>query len=159
MRTGFGAKIVRFQDRHAEAFRRLNLEWIEQYFVVERPDREQLDNPRAHILEPGGAIFIAEVDGGPVGTVAMLFIGTGHYELVKMAVTPDAQGQGIGRLLMDAAIQWARGKGGERITLLSHSKLVAATRLYEAYGFRHVDFDRESTGYSRCDIAMQLNLD
>ena len=52
-------RIVPYEARHAAAFRELNLAWIEEHFAVEEPDRQQLLDPVATILAPGGAILIA----------------------------------------------------------------------------------------------------
>jgi ribosomal protein S18 acetylase RimI-like enzyme len=58
----------------------------------------------------------------------------GH--LVGMMVHPDACGRGIGRALLEACIDRARGRGGtELLTLSVTSGSVAAIHLYESVGF------------------------
>jgi len=47
-------EIVSFRPDLAPAFRRLNLEWIEQQFAVEEADRKVLDHPERAIIAPGG---------------------------------------------------------------------------------------------------------
>ena len=55
-------EIVDYTAEHREAFRQLNYGWIERYFEVEDSDRESLDDPDHHILEPGGAILTQALD-------------------------------------------------------------------------------------------------
>ena len=40
MRTDISVEIVPFEERHAEDFKRLNLEWLRKYFRVEPADEE-----------------------------------------------------------------------------------------------------------------------
>jgi GNAT superfamily N-acetyltransferase len=151
-------RIVEYQDRHATAFRDLNLVWIEEFFEVEAKDREQLDHPRESILAPGGMIFLAEQEGEVIGTCALVRESEHEFELVKMAVSHRAQGKGVGRRLLEVAAAWARRQGAVRLTLLSHSKLQAALHLYQSFGFRPRSFNACETGYARCDVAMELPL-
>lgn len=152
------ARIVEFTPAHSEAFRALNIEWISETFGVEELDRRQLSDPGGEIVDPGGEVFIAEVGNQAVGTCAMLFVEPGHYELAKMAVAEEFRGRGIGQRLLEAAVDWARRQDARVITLLSHSKLSAAVRLYTKNGFERVSFDPATIGYERCDIAMRLQL-
>ena len=50
MRTSSEFRIVEYEPRHAEAFRDLNLSWIEEYFEVEEIDRrlDRLDRASTH---------------------------------------------------------------------------------------------------------------
>ena len=57
-----------FKPEYREQFMRLNLEWLEKYFHVEPHDLEVLYDPEDHIIEPGGEIFFAKLNGNIVGT-------------------------------------------------------------------------------------------
>ena len=61
------------------AFRRLNEEGISRYFTLESKDVEILANPRQKILEHGGRIFFAVLQGETVGCCALLAIGPGQF--------------------------------------------------------------------------------
>ena len=61
-----------YQAADQSAFASLNLAWIEEYFGTEPEDRRQLDDPQRAILDKGGAIFVAELNGKVVGTGAMI---------------------------------------------------------------------------------------
>ena len=148
--------IVPYRFQHKAAFRDINLEWIETHFTVEPEDRHQLDHPQ-QILDAGGAIFIALMDGEPVGTTALVRTETGAFELAKMAVSPKTRGHGVGRRLGKAAIAEARRRRAKEIYLESNRKLDAAITLYRKLGF--VEVDRGPSPYARCDIQMALALD
>ncbi|MDF1544010.1 MAG: hypothetical protein P1R58_02775 [bacterium] len=54
--------IADFEDWHAEAFRDLNYEWLEEFFEVEPYDKIVLSGPRKHIINQGGSVLVA-LDG------------------------------------------------------------------------------------------------
>ncbi len=149
-----------FISSDASAFRELNLDWIRQYFEIEPEDQAQLDDPQRHILDKGGRILIADHDGVPVGTVALV---NGHQagtvELIKMSTRSDLRGQGIGKALMMAALETARDMGASRIWLETSTKLDAAIALYTKSGFRELKPEEwGDTPFSRCNCQMVLQL-
>lgn len=148
--------IVPYRFEHKTAFRDINLQWIEANFVVEPEDLHQLDHPQ-QILDAGGALFIALMDGEPVGTTALVRTENGAFELAKMAVTPATRGHGVGRRLGEAAIAEARRRRAKEVYLESNRKLESAIALYRKLGF--VEVDRGPSPYARCDIQMALALD
>jgi GNAT superfamily N-acetyltransferase len=154
--TRHDVRLVDYKAHHHESFRALNLAWITKYFAVEDADRKALDDPVHNILDPGGAIFMAEVDGEPVGTCALMKCPDGAYELAKMAVAPSAQGRGVGRALGEAAITRARSLGAPHVELLSNTVLAPALTLYRSLGFVEVPLPK--TDYRRANIKMVLEL-
>ena len=62
---------------------------------------------------------------------------TRHKALVVgMFVVPDRRGTGVGRALLDGAVQHALARGGIRTLVLTVTEgNVAATALYESFGF------------------------
>ncbi|MEV7234019.1 GNAT family N-acetyltransferase [Streptomyces sp. NPDC051020] len=111
-------------------------------------------------MGPGGDVRLAhEPDSGTVvGCVALLAYPDDVFELTKMAVTPDAQGHGIGRQLVAAAIDRTRALGGARLFLGTNSKLAPAIHLYENAGFARITRDRLPVAdyFARADILMEL---
>ncbi|MGW3180012.1 GNAT family N-acetyltransferase [Kitasatospora sp. NPDC001119] len=144
----------------AEAFRTLNEEWIARLFTLEKADRAVLGDPFSRIVAPGGDVLLAREPGSGtvVGCVALLVHPDAVFELAKMAVDPDAQGRGIGRLLVAAAIDRARELGGTRLFLGTNSRLAPAIHLYEDAGFVRITRDRLPVAdyYARADILMEL---
>jgi GNAT superfamily N-acetyltransferase len=150
-------KVVTFHPRYRTDFARLNYAWITKLFAVEPPDQRILDNPEQEIIAHGGEVFFAIKDGKVVGTVALKSEAAATYELTKMAVDDSQRGNGYGKLLLDAAIAHARSKGAKHIVLSSHTSLTPALTMYRQAGF----VDRQNfadSGYSRCNIFMQLDL-
>ncbi|MEM7052214.1 MAG: bifunctional helix-turn-helix transcriptional regulator/GNAT family N-acetyltransferase [Acidobacteriota bacterium] len=145
-----------FEAGDGPAFERLNREWIDAYFEIEEQDLRYLQNPEATILEPGGQILMALHRGEVVGTCALIKMDDGGFELAKMAVTPSAQGLGIGALLGRAVIERARQLGAPRAFLESNRRLAPALQLYRKLGF--VEVENQPSGYSRSDIQMEIRL-
>ncbi|GAA4390984.1 GNAT family N-acetyltransferase [Hymenobacter koreensis] len=149
-------EILSFQPEHQAAFRDLNHEWITRFFTLEELDRRMLDDPQGYILDAGGYIFMARHAGQLVGTCALIKEHDGVYELAKMAVTPSAQGLGIGWELGRAVIAHARQIGAREIELLSNRRLAPALGLYRKLGF--VEAPLNPSEYQRADIRMVLAL-
>ena len=149
-------EIVEFQPEYRDDFRKLNVEWLQKYFIVEDFDEKQLSNPETEILDKGGKIYFAKMGDKIVGTASLL---KEHeiYELAKMAVTEECKGLGIGNLLMEHCIEEAKKLGTEKLILLSNRSLKPALTMYEKFGFKEAPVDEE-TPYERCNIKMELLL-
>lgn len=63
----------------------------------------------ASLDDDSGVYLVAEVDGEVVGDGGLHANGAGHAELF-MAILPDHRGSGIGRELLAASLDWARGR-------------------------------------------------
>ncbi|MCA1590729.1 MAG: GNAT family N-acetyltransferase [Acidobacteria bacterium] len=81
-----------------------------------------------------GPIWIAEIDGEPVGTVSGMRDGERFY-IRSMAIKPSVQRVGVGQKLLDALEAYAREKGFEKLYLYTTHVLRGAKRLYEKNGF------------------------
>lgn len=148
-------QIFDFEKQHQPSFERLNRQWIEKYFSMEPLDYLILQDPEEHILKKGGKILMASCNGAIAGTVALKFIGEREYELTKMAVDENFQGQKIGQALGAAAIRHANDAGAKRIVLYSNTMLKPAIALYSKLGFREIPVDGP---YKRTNIKMELVL-
>jgi GNAT superfamily N-acetyltransferase len=150
--------IREYSDDLAPYFHDINAEWINDMFRIEATDREVLENPRAQIVDPGGAILFAEAKGlGIVGTCALQKTGERSFELTKMGVRASARGLKVGEFLLRAMIDRAMQIGADPLYLLTHTKCAAAIHLYEKVGFQH-DADimtRYGARYARCNVAMR----
>lgn len=149
-------RIVGFEPSHAEAFRDLNLDWIEEFFIVEELDRKHLHFPRESFVDSGGAILIAELDGRVIGCCALLKHDDSVYEVSKMAVRREYRGAGIGKRLLRAVIEHARSIGAQRLEIISSTRLPPAIELYKQAGF--VEVPLESDAYARGNIALELRF-
>jgi len=130
--------VVEFTDGLAGAFREINAQWISAMYRLEQTDRDVLDNPKAKIIDPGGAILFVEARGlGVVGACALQKTGEGRFELTKMGVLESARGRKAGEFLLHAVIARAKAMGAQTLYLLSNKKSAAAVHLYEKLGFVH----------------------
>jgi ribosomal protein S18 acetylase RimI-like enzyme/DNA-binding MarR family transcriptional regulator len=150
-------ELVTFSIAHKDAFHDLNLEWLESHFHVEQYDQQQLRHPE-RILEKGGEIWFALIDGKAVGTGALYCKGDGEFEIAKMAVAPKLRGCGIGAKLMEKLIQRFIERGGRRLFLVTNSKLAPAIALYRRFGF--VEFTPDTPPeYERANVFMEWHGD
>ncbi len=113
-------------------------------------------NTEYHDVTPGARALADRFRQLLVGDTAVLLGGTSPFGLVvlrfrpsiwsealecylaELYVVPAWRGQGIGRALMEAAIDHARARGADTMDLGTAETDVAARRLYESLGFdRH----------------------
>jgi [ribosomal protein S18]-alanine N-acetyltransferase len=119
--------------------------WSEQSF------RALVGNPDALFLVAAGA------DGRIVGYTAALD-GRDDGEILNVAVAADARQQGIGGLLLDAAMRTLKMKSVKRLYLEARESNAAALSLYESRGFVRLSIRRN---YYRRPVenALVLMLD
>lgn len=148
--------IVDFSDALREHIKILNYAWLQKYFKLEKGDIQSLFNPKEYIIDKGGYILYAKQNDEIVGTVSLLKKTNTVFELGKMAVTEHSQGFGIGRLLMEYCLGFAREKSIHKLILYSNTALVSAIHLYKEYGFAEIEL--ESGLYERANIKMEKYL-
>lgn len=89
-------------------------------------------------------VWVAEVDGAIVGTYTWAPRGSSQREIAQedeaefrmLAVSPGAQGRGVGRVLLEAVIERARMEGYAAVVLSSATWMTQAHALYARLGFR-----------------------
>src|SRR5215218_8854487 len=146
-----------FSDDLAEAFYRINAEWIEDMFALEENDIALLSKPRELILDKGGVVLFAETAQlGVVGTCALMVSKDGWVELTKMGVLESARGLKVGEFLLAKTLERASCLGLDKVYLLTNKKCAPAIHLYEKRGFVHdAEIMRQfGARYARCDVAM-----
>lgn len=144
-------EIIGYQPQYAKDFERLNIAWLEKYFEVEPYDAEVLANPDHYILHKGGRILLARCGQEIAGCIALMFHGD-EIEITKMAVEESYQGYGLGKQLMQAALEQAEALTPSRIYLLTNARLEAANGLYERLGFQQVPLEEgDNERYARCN--------
>jgi ribosomal protein S18 acetylase RimI-like enzyme len=93
-----------------------------------------------------GTVLVAADGSRILGTVMLQFWPNGgeigvaddEAEIRALAVLPDAQGQGAGSALLQAAITRAAQRGVRHLVLLTQPDMLAAQRLYQRAGFRRL---------------------
>ena len=111
--------------------------------------------------EERDGFWVANVDGRIVGSIAI--DGLNHdnkgAHLRWFIVAPENQGQGIGKILIEEAIEFCREKRFGRIYLWTFAGLDAARHLYERYGFRLCEqCEGNQWGKTVTEQMFELNL-
>ena len=105
---------------------------------------------------PDYVLYVAELDGKVVGSFALLVMhNLGHLGALSaivedVAVAPALQGQGIGKAMMQFALDLCRDKGCYKLMLSSNAKRERAHAFYESLGF-----ERHGLSF-RVDLATEL---
>lgn len=149
-------EIIPYEDRYQPEFYKLNIEWLDKYNLTESHDLMVLDDPKGTITDRGGYIWLARDGGKIVGTAGIMNEGHGQYELAKMAVDPEYRGKGISKLLIEACIAKAKEINAVKLILFSNHQLLTALKLYEKYGFRHVEV--KDSPFVTADVKMELDF-
>ena len=83
----------------------------------------------------GAHCWIAELHGQRVGAVFVVRKSKRVAQLRMLILSPEARGLGVGGLLTDTCMAWARAKGYQKMVLWTNSCLDAARALYAGRGF------------------------
>ncbi|UCF06037.1 MAG: bifunctional helix-turn-helix transcriptional regulator/GNAT family N-acetyltransferase [bacterium] len=151
-------EILDYRPAYKKYFWSLNYEWLKKYFRVERADEKPLSDPKGQIINRGGVVLYARLDGQVVGTAALVRHEDNVFELTKMAVTATARRRMVGTKLTLAIIERAKSCGAERLFLETHPKLKPAQRLYEKIGFERIDESPIPPVFDRRRIIMKIEL-
>ena len=106
------------------------------------PDAQKQRRALREILadESIGRVYVAREAGRVVGMCSLLYTvstaeGGKAAWFEDLVVRPESRGRGIGRMLLEHAIEQARAEGVLRITLLSDADNARAHALYRKLGF------------------------
>jgi len=141
------AKIVSAKAHDRELIQRLN----NQVFLNDKDHDDDLDLnwPFSEVgikyykrLANGeyGKCFIAYVGDKPTGYVALAIKDFGYrkskyVEIENIGVEPEFRSQGIGRLLMEKATEWAKEKGATKLYVSAYWENKKAVDFYKKNGF------------------------
>ena len=149
-------EIINYNTQLQEHIKTLNYEWLEKYFCIEKEDIISLENPNEQIIDKGGFIFYAKLNNEIVGTVSLLKKTNTIYELGKMAVSKNAQGLGIGTILLEHCLKFSKIKNISKLVLYSNTTLKPVIHLYKKYGF--IKTALEKGLYKRANIKMEKTI-
>lgn len=116
----------------AESFRAApGLEWL-----ADDGEFKPVDVHRRRVDE--GTSWVAELDGEPVGFLCAEIFGR-ELHVWELAVRQDRQGRGLGRRLIAAAVDDARRRGLDAITLSTFREVPWNEPFYARLGFVRID--------------------
>lgn len=105
-----------------------------------------------------GDALLGAVTICPIGSPWREIATDDEGEFRMLAVSPAAQGRGVGRVLTDLVVERSRDDGFSAVVLSSLPAMVAAHRVYERLGFRRLP-DRDWSPHPGTDlIAYRLDL-
>jgi putative acetyltransferase len=106
--------------------------------TAQSPETPEEFNFRMTVEEMAGpetTVFVARRAGEAVGCGALLRHPGGYGEVKRMYVRPDAQGLGIGGMILSAIEAQAKAEGLMRLALETGPGYAPARRVYERAGF------------------------
>lgn len=83
-----------------------------------------------------GVLYSAAWDGVTVGVYVLVPLEENDWELKNIAVAPEWQGKGVGKVLVGKAIASAKELGAETLTVGTGNSSVGQLALYQKAGFR-----------------------
>jgi diamine N-acetyltransferase len=114
--------------------------------IFRKPDGPARSRERvSHLISgPSGTILVAEHTGCLLGLAVVLenavsanplHVPRRVVEIITIVVRESARGQGIGRLLMGASLEWAKQHEAEHVEISVYAFNEDALRMYTAAGF------------------------
>jgi len=134
-------------------------------FNANKPGTVYYDDSTDHLFEvfktANSIYYVAEYNGeimGGSGIYPTPNLPEGTCELVKLYLSPDARGKGIGKLLLEKSIAAAKQLGYKKIYLETMPELTVAIPMYEKYGFTYLSAAQGESGHTGCDVWMIKEL-
>ncbi|WP_256069947.1 MULTISPECIES: GNAT family N-acetyltransferase [unclassified Streptomyces] len=128
----------------AALLRRYYTELIVRYYDRPTTDEEVTatlaELPSDDLARPTGEFLVGRRDGVPVGCVGLRVLDATTVEMTRMYVVPEARGQGVAALLIEAVEGLAVTAFGARLIRLDTRKdLVEARGLYAKQGYAEIE--------------------
>jgi N-acetylglutamate synthase-like GNAT family acetyltransferase len=147
----------RANEKDQLAIQKVVFSVLEEYGLRPEPletDRDLSDLEKFY-FQNGGYFEVCEIDGKIVGTWGLHLFETNSCELRKMYLLPSLRGKGIGKKMLDRAIQKARELGMKSVELETASVLKEAIGMYQKYGFKQMTRRHQ---VERCDQAFEFQI-
>lgn len=134
-------------------------------FGANHPGTVYYDESTDHLSDlfsvKGSTYFIAEEDGvilGGVGIYPTEGLPEDTCELVKMYLVPSARNKGLGGLLINKSLEYAKEAGYKQVYLESMPELQKALSVYEKFGFEYLTGPMGNSGHFGCSRWMLKKL-
>ncbi len=124
-------------------------------FEPDSKDADLADIERMYLQSGGVFEVIQDKSGRLLGTYGLFPLNDITCELRKMYFLPEIRGRGLGRKVLERAVNHARRLGFQRIVLETIGVLERAIHLYTRFGFVPIAVDHPS---ARVDQRFMLEL-
>lgn len=111
--------------------------------------------------EHSSGLFVAEIDdeiAGCCGIFPTEGLPEHCAELVKFYISKNFRGKGIGKMLMEKSIDFAKNVGFKSIYIESLPEFSTAVSIYEKQGFTYLEKPLGNSGHSGCNLWMIKHL-
>lgn len=134
-------------------------------FKANKPGTVYYDETTDHLYEvfktKNSIYFVAEYENeivGGAGIYPTANLPSGTCELVKLYLSAETRGKGIGKILMEKCITAAKELGYKKIYLETMPELTIAIPMYEKMGFTYLPGPQGNSGHTGCDVWMIREL-
>ncbi|MEP7239060.1 MAG: GNAT family N-acetyltransferase [Ferruginibacter sp.] len=134
-------------------------------FKANKPGTVYFDETTDHLSDvfktSSSIYFVVDLAGtilGGGGIYPTKNLEAGTCELVKLYLSANARGKGVGKLLMEKCIAAARELGYKKIYLETMPELTVAIPMYEKFGFTYLQTAQGCSGHTGCDVWMIKDL-
>jgi len=106
---------------------------------------------------PGSVYYVAEYNNELVGGGGIFpspGLPEGTCELVKMYLLKKVRGLGLGKLLIQKALDFAKEEKYKNVYIETMPELQQALKAYEKFGFEYINQPLGNTGHFGCDLWM-----
>jgi putative acetyltransferase len=110
---------------------------------------------------PGSIYWVATEDEeiiGGCGVFPTKGLPAGYAELVKLYLTEKSRGKGLGKALMEKAMESAREMGYTHLYLETFQELASAVSMYKKLGYEDLSHPLGDSGHHACEIWMLKDL-
>jgi GNAT superfamily N-acetyltransferase len=122
------------------------------------------------LQDPAGRLFVATIEQQPVGLVHVLMLTSVDAWLQGLRVAPDMRGQGLAKMLNDAAVLEAMQRGATYIRLAVESTNTRSIEITERgfwrrigsfafYSASSLPMSEQASGQDRIQVAALADLD
>ena len=84
-------------------------------------------------------IWILDIDGCPKGSISIKSVSEDVAQLGLFLVDPSLRGTGLGKQLVQTAVDFCKERNYKKVVLWTNRELIAARRIYENKGFRLIE--------------------
>ena len=130
-------------------------------FGANKPGTVYFDDTTDKLFElfqqPKAAYHVVTINNEVVGGGGIFFtegLDADTCELVKLYLSPESRGQGLGKILMNKCLYTAMEFGFKKVYLETMPELTSAVPMYENFGFTYLTGPMGNSGHGGCDIWM-----